>query len=143
MHYVSIATHKGIPVISPDGVIFVRALANLLNERGLSPWIGRDADFGRNMAAASEGIRHCHIRLPGIDEPWPDSMNIPHRRVSDNFLIYATHWLFPNYHHALMIVTPEAHSKADRLLPLLVEHVKNHFSRLSEHELRQLQNISA
>lgn len=143
MHYVSIAIHKGNPVISPNGLLYVRALANVLNGRGLSPWLGRDAGFERNYAATSEGLRHCHIRLAGIDEPWPASQCIPNKRVSDNFLIYATHWLHPNYHQALMIVQPEAHRKIDSLLPLLTEHVKHCFSTLSEHELRQLQNISS
>ncbi|MBI0277283.1 type II toxin-antitoxin system YafO family toxin [Hafnia alvei] len=141
MAFVSIAVINGTSVISPAGVVYARMLASALGGRGLSEWLGRDAGFERHPRAQNEGIRHCHVRLMGKDEPWNHSTR-QFARVSDNFLVYARHWQYDNYYQILALLSPDAHTSINSLLPAFCAHTERSFSCLSEYELRQLANIS-
>ncbi|MFN1148388.1 type II toxin-antitoxin system YafO family toxin [Serratia liquefaciens] len=138
---ISIAQQDGKLAIPPAGFAYVRGLASALNGYGLSPWVGRDADFSRNARAYSEGIRHCHIRLMDIDAPWRND-TVQYHRTSDNFLIYARHWMHSDFYQALAIISPDAHMSVDRLLPMFCDYTERHFSVLSEHQLRSLSHVT-
>ncbi|PJZ07024.1 hypothetical protein PRCB_03145 [Pantoea rodasii] len=138
---VSIAQRNGVQAISPAGLIYVRALASWLNGYGLSPWLGRDADFSRNRRAYDEGMRHCHIRLIELEKPWNEKQQ-QYQRTSDNFLIYARHWMFSDYCQALAIISPDAHASIDRHLPKFCDYVEKHFSTMTESDLRGLSYVT-
>ncbi|EEV1982745.1 TPA: type II toxin-antitoxin system YafO family toxin [Escherichia coli] len=139
-HFVSIGSPGSDPFLDEHGLFYARQLAALLNGDAEAGYLGRVASFERNFDATSEGIKHIHIRIAGKEEPWSSKVR-RFERKSDNFLIYATHWFYGNYHQVLAIVSPDAHHRIDSILPDMIDYVARNFSPLTEEQLKALGDV--
>ncbi|HDH8977196.1 TPA: type II toxin-antitoxin system YafO family toxin, partial [Escherichia coli] len=90
-----------------------------------------------NHHAVLSGIYKSHIRIPGVDDPWLKTTPI-HRRVSDNFLIFAVHNTYPIHIQIIAIIKPDGHEKVKKLLPAIIDITEKRFQSLNERELNSL-----
>ncbi|EHX2324761.1 type II toxin-antitoxin system YafO family toxin [Salmonella enterica subsp. enterica serovar Rubislaw] len=119
---------------------FAKALANYKNRQTVSAYLGKLGGFERNQHANLSGIYKAHIRIPGEDEPWPKSVPI-HRRVSDNFLVFAIHNTYPLNIQIIAIIKPNGHERIKRLLPAIIDITEKKFQMLNERQLNKLNHF--
>lgn len=81
-------------------------------------------------------IFKMHIVLSEEEKAKWKNKNV-YGRTSDNFLIYAQHWCEENYYILLDIITPNAHKRIDKLLPLLINEAEK-FHSMDKKELDNL-----
>ncbi|MFZ7265581.1 type II toxin-antitoxin system YafO family toxin [Avibacterium avium] len=118
-----------------------KSLVNFANS-GFSdfPYIfGSYGGFERNPQAMQAQIYKIHIALNEQDfaSKYWRYRNKPNKRKSDNFLVFNSHWAYPNLLQIIDIISPEAHKKADKLLPMLIDRDEA-FHSFNEEELKQL-----
>lgn len=90
--------------------ILCEGSCKLQNRGTVSAYLGKIGGFERNHHAVLSGIYKSHIRIPGVDDPWLKTTPI-HRRVSDNFLIFAVHNTYPIHIQIIAIIKPDGHEK--------------------------------
>lgn len=115
---------------------YARELSNYLNGVSLSGRLGKNGGFERNAAATTSGIMKIHIKVPG-ESHW--ASNIQQRdRTSNNYLVYARHWAYPQRFQIITIVTPDAHERIDGLLHAIIKIAEKDFLGLNESQLSAL-----
>lgn len=116
---------------------FAKALANYKNNGKVSAYLGKMGGFERSSQSTLSGIYKSHIRIPGEDTPWPASQLL-HRRVSDNFLVFAIHNIHPLHIQVIAIIKPDGHEKIKKLLPTIIKITESKFQSLNERLLNSL-----
>ena len=101
---------------------------------------GSHGGFERNYEAMAANIRKIHVLLEG-DKPWPTHLTIS-ERTCNNFLIYAHHFYDDEHYQILAIISPDAHSRADAMLPDLIK-LAEAFIELPPDELAKLKTYDA
>ncbi|MBP1034038.1 type II toxin-antitoxin system YafO family toxin [Serratia fonticola] len=115
---------------------YARELSLYLNDLSLSGRMGRNGGFERNTAAQTSGVLKIHIKVPG--EPfWPASVR-QINRTSDNYLVYVRHWEEPETFQIIAVITPDAHDRANSMLPALIKIAEDDFHCLNQHQLLSL-----
>ncbi|HDL8336707.1 TPA: type II toxin-antitoxin system YafO family toxin [Yersinia enterocolitica] len=76
----------------------------------LPPEFGSEGQWEDNRKLCDSFVYKIHIHLPD-DPPWPPRLAVASRK-SDNYLVYARHWLDPNKYQLISIMSPEAHALA-------------------------------
>lgn len=119
-----------------EHLFLLQELFDFLDKNETTPALGRNAPFERNRAALDEGIYHIHFCFPSeITPQW--TRREPFHRTSDNFVIYVRHWRFDKLCCILAVLTPEAHSRIDNLLPQIIKQAQN-FNGLGKDDLTKL-----
>ncbi|KHN55388.1 type II toxin-antitoxin system YafO family toxin [Pectobacterium fontis] len=116
---------------------FAKALANYKNSGKVSAYLGKMGGFERSSQSILSEIYKSHIRVPGEDTPWPTSQPL-HRRVSDNFLVFAIHNIYPLHIQVITIIKPDGHERVKKLLPAIIKITENRFQSLNERQLNSL-----
>lgn len=106
---VAISIHKDVehPDIASE---YASKLKNLKNNGVLSPYIGCEGMWEGNKGLCKSFVYKIHIRLPddgGWPKDWPKA-----KRKSNNYLVYARHWLDVERYEVISIMSPNAHEKA-------------------------------
>ena len=107
-------------------------------------FLGHASAFERNKLATQSNLFKFHIALLDTDfnaKSWKNNANQGDKRTSDNFVLYVQHYWYENFFQILDILTPEAHSRIDVLLPQYIEQAE-HFHSLRLMELETLTNFS-
>ncbi|MCI5764348.1 type II toxin-antitoxin system YafO family toxin [Actinobacillus porcinus] len=107
-------------------------------------FLGHAGAFERNKLATQSNLFKFHIALLEADfnaKSWKSNANQGDKRTSDNFVLYVQHYWHENFYQILDILTPEAHSRIDVLLPQYIEQAEQ-FHSLRLMELQALTNFS-
>lgn len=111
----------------------------LFHDTGMYPnFLGHHGKFERNAQAELSNLYKIHIALYQSDfdlKTWqrPNGLN----RTCDNFVIYTQHFFEEECFQILGIVTPEAHTTIDKLLPYFIEKAEM-FHSLNKNQLARL-----
>lgn len=116
---------------------YAKILSDCINGIRLDGRLGKLGGFERNAQACSSGIRKAHIKMPH-ESPWPGNKAQPFRS-SDNFLIYCHHHDTSDHYHIIAIVSPDGHSRIDKMLYGICEYAEENFHCLNSRELSSLQ----
>ncbi len=115
---------------------FARELSLYLNGLSLSGRLGRNGGFERNANAQSSGILKIHFKAPG-EGFWPSSARQTDR-TSDNYMVYVRHWDDIDTFQIIAVITPDAHAKADAMLPDIIDIAESDFHSLNSLQLQGL-----
>lgn len=115
---------------------FARELSLYLNGLSLSGRLGRNGGFERNANAQSSGILKIHFKAPG-EGFWQTSVRQTDR-TSDNYIVYVRHWDDVEAFQIIAVITPDAHAKADAMLPDIIEIAESDFHSLGHSQLQDL-----
>ncbi|UIW10334.1 toxin [Flyfo siphovirus Tbat2_3] len=120
---------------------YAAMLAEFLS-KGTQYWcFGSDGGFERSYEAMAANIKKIHLKLDG-DPPWPPGCSLS-QRTCDNYLVYAKHLYNDEHYQLLAIISPNAHSRIDSMLPAIIRLVEDTFSEISEEELGRLKTYNA
>lgn len=100
---------------------------------------GSYGGFERNPKAVQAQIYKIHIALTEqdlISKFWRYKYK-PNRRQSDNFLVFNSHWAYPNLFQIIDIISPNAHKRADKLLPMLIDRAET----FHDFEIKELEKL--
>ncbi len=100
--------------------------------------LGNLGAFERNPHAMQSQIAKLHIALDNKDlniKTWKRKQGS--QRRSDNFLIFVSHWEYPNCYQIIDIISPDAHKRSDALIPILIETAEQ-FHALNKEQLSKL-----
>ncbi|MEH8093673.1 type II toxin-antitoxin system YafO family toxin [Gallibacterium anatis] len=114
------------------------ALFKASGENYYPPFLGHHGGFERNIRAEENEIKKFHIALSRKDfllETW--RFTDGNRRTCDNFLVYVHHWYHSEYYQILDIISPNAHTRVDRLIYDIVKK-SDVFHALSLSDLQKL-----
>ena len=117
----------------------------LFFDYGLYPdFLGHHSGFERNANAVASNLAKFHIAIIPADfiaESWKKNHNRGEKRTTDNFVLYVNHYFENGYYQILDILTPEAHSCIDHLLPHYVE-LAERFNSLRKADLEKLEHYT-
>lgn len=116
---------------------YAAILSDCINGIRLDGRLGKLGGFERNAQACASGIRKAHIKMPN-EKSWEHGKAQPFRS-SDNFLIYCHHHDASDHYHIIAIVTPDAHSRIDKMLFGICEYAEKNFHCLNSRELKDLE----
>lgn len=106
-------------------------------------FLGHYGAFENNQNATASQLFKFHIAINQADffsKHWRSKDG--HKRTSDNFVIYAQHFLYQNYFLVLGIITPNAHTRVDKLLPQLIAKAEE-FHALNLQALQKFKHYTA
>ena len=110
----------------------------LFHDTGKYPdFLGHFGQFENNPTAMGSLLHKIHLALYNQGVNWKRwKHRNGHNRTSDNFVIYVRHFFCDDCYLILDIVSPDAHSKIDSLLPKLIEQAEN-FHKLKKNDFHR------
>ncbi|WP_024913486.1 type II toxin-antitoxin system YafO family toxin [Chania multitudinisentens] len=115
---------------------YARELSLYLNGLSLSGRLGRNGGFERNAKSQSSGILKIHFKAPG-EGFWSSSVR-QIDRTCDNYMIYVRHWDDADIFQIIAVITPDAHARADAMIPDIIEIAELDFHSLNSSQLQEL-----
>ncbi|MFC0308305.1 type II toxin-antitoxin system YafO family toxin [Gallibacterium trehalosifermentans] len=92
-------------------------------------FLGHYGDLNNNAGAKDSQIEKLHIALSDADynlKTWRSPNG--YHRTCDNFLVYVRHYFHDEYYQILDIVTPNAHTKIDSIVHVIIDYAEKFHS---------------